>query len=276
MAAVAERPAFDLTLTADDFGLSLGINEAVEMAHRRGALTDASLMIAGPAAADAVARAHAMPTLRVGLHVVAVEGPAALPAREIPELVDKAGWFPSDQVRLGLRYAAAPAARAQLAREIDAQFAAFAATGLALSHVDAHKHMHLHPYVAGLVLRGAVRHGARRVRVPREPPAIMRRLGERPGRGAEAMYAWAGLLLRRARRTGLATPAAVFGVAWSGAMTEERLARLVSAAPAHAEIYLHPATRRDALLRRLMPNYRHEAELAALLSPSVLAALAAR
>ena len=59
----------DLIFTADDFGLSDGVNEAVERAHTDGVLTHASLMVAGPAAADAVARARRLPGLRVGLHL---------------------------------------------------------------------------------------------------------------------------------------------------------------------------------------------------------------
>ena len=90
--------------SADDFGLTEQVNEAVELAHREGALTSASLMVAGPAAADAVRRARALPSLRVGLHLVVIEGPAVLPPAEIPDLVDAEGQFPSDQLRLGLNY----------------------------------------------------------------------------------------------------------------------------------------------------------------------------
>ena len=68
-----------ITFTADDFGLSEAVNEGVERAHREGVLDAASLMVGAPAAADAVARAKRMPGLRVGLHLVAVEGPAVLP-----------------------------------------------------------------------------------------------------------------------------------------------------------------------------------------------------
>ncbi|TXN31659.1 ChbG/HpnK family deacetylase, partial [Methylobacterium sp. WL19] len=50
-----------LIVTADDFGLSLAVNEAVEQAHREGILTAASLMVGAPAAADAVARARRLP-----------------------------------------------------------------------------------------------------------------------------------------------------------------------------------------------------------------------
>ena len=47
-----------LIVTADDFGLSIEVNEAVEAAHRNGVLTCASLMVTGDAAADAVRRAR--------------------------------------------------------------------------------------------------------------------------------------------------------------------------------------------------------------------------
>jgi predicted glycoside hydrolase/deacetylase ChbG (UPF0249 family) len=37
-----------VTFTADDFGLTQSVNEAVERAHRAGKLHAASLMVAGP------------------------------------------------------------------------------------------------------------------------------------------------------------------------------------------------------------------------------------
>src|SRR5580704_16836585 len=124
--------------SADDFGLTGAVNEAVELAHREGALTHASLMVAGPAAADAVRRARALPGLRVGLHLVVIEGPAVLPPAEIPDLVDAAGQFPSSQLQLGLNYFFHPSIRRQLRAEIRAQYAAFAATGLTLDQANAH------------------------------------------------------------------------------------------------------------------------------------------
>ena len=81
--------------SADDFGLTPAVNEAIERAHRDGILDQASLMVAGAAAEDAVRRARAMPSLRVGLHLVVIEGPAVSPPAEIPDLVDASGQFPS-------------------------------------------------------------------------------------------------------------------------------------------------------------------------------------
>jgi hopanoid biosynthesis associated protein HpnK len=208
-----------------------------------------------------------MPGLRVGLHLVAVEGPAVLPPAEIPALVGADGWFPSGQAGLGVRFFFLPWVRRQLAAEIRAQFEAFAATGLTLSHADAHKHMHLHPTVGRLLVETGRAFGLRRVRVPAEPPSVMAGLGVS---GGGALYRWSALLRRQVRRAGMAAPDAVFGLAWSGGMTAERVRRLLSVLPAgDVEVYFHPASRRDALLERLMPGYDHEGELAALLDPGV-------
>lgn len=271
------RDARRVVVSADDFGLSEAVNEGIEQAHRDGCLTSASLMVAGAAADDAVRRARAMPGLRVGLHLVAIEGASVLPPAEIPGLVDRDGWFGSDQLRLGLNYAARPAIRGQLAAEIEAQFLAFAATGLPLDHANAHKHMHLHPVVGRMMISIGRRFGLRAVRVPSEPPEILAACGAAPSLGDRALHRWTGLLRRQARRAGLAVNDHAFGIAWSGHMTSERLLTLAEhLPPGLSEIYFHPASRRDPILDRLMPDYEHQAELHALLDPKVRAALASR
>ena len=260
-----------VVFTADDFGLSESVNQAVERAHRDGILNAASLMVAGPAAADAVRRARALPTLRVGLHLVLVEGPAALPPAEIPDLVDAAGRFPSDQFRLGVRYFFRPRVRRQLAAEIRAQFAAFAASGLTLDHANAHKHMHLHPTVGRLMIDIGREFGLRSVRVPAEPPAVLARCGTRVGLGGLALYHWTRLLRRQVRAAGMDAADHCFGIAWTGHMAGERIRRLLAELPAgSSEIYFHPAIGGDGGLRSLMPDYDHEAELASLLDRTLL------
>jgi hypothetical protein len=71
----------------------------------------------------------------------------------------------------------------------------------------------------------------------------------------------------RASRAGLLTNDHLFGLAWSGAMVEERLLRLLPhLPPGRSEIYFHPAVERTAALAKAMPSYRHAEELEALLS----------
>ena len=257
-------------ISADDFGLSESVNEAVERAHREGMLDAASLMVAGAAADDAIRRARTMPGLRVGLHLVVIEGPAVLPPAQIPDLVDAAGQFSSGQLRLGVHYFFRPRVRRQLAAEIRAQFDAFAATGLSLDHANAHKHMHLHPTVGQMLLRIGREFGLNRVRVPAEPPDVLRRCGAAVAFGDRALYRWTALLRHQARAAGMQVNDHCFGIAWSGHMTSERVRSLLAELPdGVSEIYFHPAVRPDSLLRRLMPEYQHDAELAALLDPEL-------
>lgn len=260
-----------VTFSADDFGLTLAVNEAVERAHREGILTQASLMVAGEAADDAVRRAKTLPGLRVGLHLVLVDGSAVSRPETIPALVDAAGRFPADQARLGFKYFFQPGIRAQLAREIRAQFAAFAAAGLPLNHADAHKHMHLHPTIGHLTIQIGRAFGLRAIRIPAEPPAALRLAGAAPGFADHALHAWTRLLRRQARAAGLTTNDHCFGIAWTGHMTRDRVASLLPHLPdGHSEIYFHPATTRDPVLRRLMPDYEHAAEFETLMDRTLL------
>jgi len=265
----------NLIVTADDFGAAVEVNEAVERAHRDGILTAASLMVAGAAAADAVTRAKSMPTLRVGLHLVLVEGKPVLPASAVPDLVDSSGHFRTDMARAGAAMFFLPKVRAQLRAEIQAQFAAFAATGLTLDHVNAHKHFHLHPTIAGLIVEIGKAYGVKGARVPLEPQAVLERIEPHKSSGVAALTApFARGLRRRFRRAGIAAPDSVFGLAWSGAMTRARLKGLIEHLPdGLSEIYLHPATGPYA---GSAPGYQYAGELQALTDPGMPAMLAAK
>jgi len=261
-----------LTVTADDFGLAPEVNEAVERAHREGILTAASLMVAEPHAADAVSRARRMPDLGVGLHLTLVEGRAVLPPSEIPDLVGPDGKLRTDLAAYGAAIFFRPSVRRQLAREIEAQFAAFAATGLPLHHVDAHKHYHLHPTVARLLLEIGPRHGMKRLRVPVEPIEVLREV-EPVRLGIEARLAapYARALRKRARAAGLDVPDRVFGLAWSGAMTPSRVAGLLAHLPGgDTEIYAHPAL--SGGFEGAAPGYLYAEEFAALIDGAAIAA----
>lgn len=259
-----------LVITADDFGASPEVNEAVERAHTHGVLTAASLMVAAPGAADAVERARRLPTLGVGLHVVLVEGRPALPAAQVPALVDQTGQFRTDMVQAGVNLFFNPAARRQLRAEITAQFEAFAATGLPLDHVNAHKHFHLHPTIAGLILSIGKTFRMRSARLPIEPRGVLARIEPGAYPAEPVVDLWAGLARRRFRQAGISVPDNVFGLKWSGAVTAERLAGIIAHLPQGlSEIYLHPAT---GAYPGSAPGYRYDDELAALVSPAAIKA----
>jgi hopanoid biosynthesis associated protein HpnK len=273
-----------LVVSGDDFGAAPEVNTAILRAHEDGILTSTSLMVTGAAAEDAAARARACPTLAVGIHLVLVQGrPAAAQAR-IPHLVRANSAFGDQPVVAGLRYAWAAlhrAGRAELRGEIEAQLAAFAATGLVLSHVDGHVNIHLHPMILPILLELAPRYGIRAMRLTREdlgpalrydPSHLGRKLGE--GLVFRALAAWAAPRLRAA---GIVTVDRVYGMHQTGHVDERYLLRLIATLPPGAsEVYCHPAERQPAALARFQRGYDHAAEVAALTSERVRAALRAR
>ncbi len=262
-----------LVVTADDFGAAVQVNEAVEQAHVQGVLTAASLMVAGGAMANAVAGARRLPRLRVGLHLVLVEGRPVLPAADLPDLTGPDGRFRRDMVACAVDIFFRPAARRQLLAEVTAQFEAYAATGLPLDHVDTHKHFHLHPTIAGAILKVGRRFGLDAMRTPAEPRAIL--LAAEPGAPAPPAYVtapWSEVVRLRLRRAGVRTADHVFGLHWSGALTAERLRGLIEHLPdGLTEIYTHPAT--GGGFDGAAPGYRYVEELAALIDPGVVGAV---
>jgi hopanoid biosynthesis associated protein HpnK len=210
-----------------------------------------------------------LPELRVGLHLVLVDGHPALSCAEIPGLVRRNGRFDPNMGRAGIRFFALPGLRRQLAMEIRAQFEVFHATRLRLDHVNAHKHMHLHPTVARTIIETGRDYGMTAVRLPFEPVEPLRAAFPDEHYSAPLYRPWIEYLRRRLQSAGLFVNDNLFGLAWTGGMVEGRLLRLLPHLPhGVSEIYFHPATMRGTALSAAMPGYRHEEELAALLSPS--------
>ncbi len=262
-----------LIVTADDFGLALPVNEAIERGHREGILSTASLMVAAPAMEDAVERARRLPSLRVGLHVVLVNGRPKLPPELVPLLVDDRGEFASDLFKAGVRYFFTPGIRKQLEAEIRAQFAAFAATGLELDHVNAQNHMHVHPTILSIIVRVGREYGVRAIRIPREPfwPSwrAMRSNGGSRFANAAFLGPWLALMRMRLRLAGIVTNDYVFGMNDTGHMTPQRVRSFLSHLPAGtSELYVHPATR--TWPEAFPPGYDFTGEFAALIDRDVI------
>jgi hopanoid biosynthesis associated protein HpnK len=176
----------------------------------------------------------------------------------------------------GVRFFASARARRQLDAEIRAQFAAFARTGLALDHVNVHKHFHMHPTLLAMILRIGKDYDLAAVRVPDEPLWFaMRRRNLIAGAAAASLKPMIALMKRRLDAAAIFHNDAIFGVAATGEMDESTLLQIINRLPPGVtEIYLHPASWRPQALTPTMSGYRHADELAALLSGDVNAALA--
>lgn len=263
-----------LIITADDFGLSGGVNRAVEQGWKSGLLTCASIMAGGGAFGEAVKIARRNPALQIGLHLTLVQGRAVLPPAELPDLVDGGGNFSENPVKSGIRYFFDRGLYCQLKREIEAQINRVLDAGIALTHIDGHLNMHLHPTVFRILLELMPRYGITTFRLARE------RLSHNLSFDRERKFGKAleklifGLLTDHARpeldRLGISYASEVKGVLNSGRMTEEYVLNIVDGLQQGlTEIYFHPGILPDAEISRRMPDYRHQEELAAITSPLV-------
>lgn len=137
-----------LIVNADDLGLCSGVNQGILQAHREGIVTSATLMLNMEAAEEAIELARANPSLAVGLHLTLTAGRPL--ASEVASLIGPDGRF------LRMEALAASARADELEREVRAQVAAFLATGLPLSHIDSHHHVHMQlPQLGPIVARVA-------------------------------------------------------------------------------------------------------------------------
>lgn len=263
-----------LIITADDFGLSSGVNRAVEQGWKNGLLTCASIMPGGAAFSEALKIARRNPGLQIGLHLTLLQGRAVLPPVEIPSLVDAAGNFSDNPVAAGCRYFFDRGLYVQLKREIEAQIKRVLDAGIPLSHIDGHLNIHLHPTVFRILAEFMPLYGITSFRLAQE------RLGEnlrfdparRFGKVIEA------LVFRRLTenvrpeldRLEIQYATEVKGVLNSGRMTEKYILDVIDTLQEGVtEIYFHPGSMPDAEISRRMPDYRHEEELAAIMSPLI-------
>jgi predicted glycoside hydrolase/deacetylase ChbG (UPF0249 family) len=242
-----------LVVNADDLGLTVGVNNGIFDAHDRGVLTSASLMANAPATANAINRVRSRPALGIGVHLTLVDGvPMLLPDR-VPTLVRDDGrlhvsWKPFIVACLRGRVS-----MQDVERELTAQIECVASEGIRVTHLDAHKHVHLYPPIFEIVVRLAARFRIPVVRVPYE-----RTMADLP------LFIWAQHDYRLAAARGIATPQFT-GRAMTGVMTAAALASTVRRLRAgHTELMVHPGYIDGALRRmptRLLESRETEVEL---------------
>jgi hopanoid biosynthesis associated protein HpnK len=263
-----------LIITSDDFGLSSGVNRAVEKTWQDGILTCASIMPGAAAFDEAVKIAGRNPGLQIGLHLTLVQGRAVLTRKEIPDLLDEAGNFSNNPVMAGMRYFFDRGLYCQLKREIEAQILKVLDAGIPLSHIDGHLNIHLHPTVFRILAELMPRYGIKSFRLSRERLAHNLKFDSERRFGKTVERIIFGSLANDARLRlddlNISYVAEVKGVLNSGRMTEEYILNIIEGLQdGVTEIYFHPGILPDAEISRRMPDYRHEEELAAITSPTV-------
>ena len=269
-----------LVVNADDFGMAGSINEGILEAHRRGIVTSTTLLANGSAFEAAVAMARSAPKLGVGVHLNLTQGaPVADPA-QVSSLLNGHGEFARPPAAL-LRGVVSGSVRLnEVERELSAQIDKVRAAGIAITHLDGHKHVHMLPRVFPAVLRLAEQYGIPGVRRASERPGGMWRLLGRKksvgvvkqsvkSRALELMTRNSRSLLRQA---GLHFPMHFYGITQTGFLDQRELAELLRRIPeGTSELMCHPGCAdrdMDPKLTRLRAE--RQCELDALTRPETL------
>jgi hopanoid biosynthesis associated protein HpnK len=169
-----------LIINADDFGLTAGVNRAIREAHTDGILTSATLMANGVAFTNAVALARSLPQLSIGCHVVLVDGSPVLAPDQVPSLMgQQQSSFRQNLSKFAVLSISNRLNGDEIEAEVTAQIRKLQVAGIAVTHVDTHKHTQIFPNVLRPLLRSAKACGVRAVRNAFEPVRISL-LAERP------------------------------------------------------------------------------------------------
>ena len=222
------------------------MNRAIVEGNRSGIITSATLMANAQASAEAVELAKAQPSLKTGCHVVLIDGVPL--AANLPSLTNGSSRFRSSLKQFAMAAVRKQIAAEEIEREVTAQVRKIQATGIALTHVDSHKHTHMFPHVLRPVLRAARACGIRAVRNPFEPvrsrPFSM--VAGTPGlwlrsAGVMVFQVFASEFRRAIQEEGMVSTDGTVGIAVTGKLDQQMLLRMLNVLPEGTwELVCHP------------------------------------
>jgi predicted glycoside hydrolase/deacetylase ChbG (UPF0249 family) len=237
-----------LIVTADDVGLHPGMTAGAIRAHGEGIVTACSVVANGAAFDDAVAQLKSVPSLEVGVHLALVE------ERSLTGM-----HFPKSYLTfvLGRKDFAA------IERELRAQIERVIASGLRVTHLNGHQHLHMLPSIFAIVVRLANEYGI----------GYVRRVCDRGGRGGVVRRASIAAVNHLGRRA--AAPRSndlTIGIMEAGHLTSARILDLLQHVQGGVtELVTHPGVAVDAYAHW---HYAWDAETDALCDPHLRKAIA--
>jgi hopanoid biosynthesis associated protein HpnK len=237
-----------LIINADDFGLTQGVNRAIVEAHCHGVVTSSTLMANGQAFDDAVERAKSEPRLSIGCHAGLVDGLPIRGTQQTATLSDKKfpdGRFYQSLNSFALRAVGGRIDADEIEAEVTAQIRKLQAAGVAVSHLDTHKHTHIFPQVLRPLLRAARACGVPAVRNPFGPvrfsilakyPGLWKRYSQ-----VAVLNRLGGRFRKSVADAGMLTTDGTVGIVATGAMDQYLFGNIVDSLPEGTwELVCHP------------------------------------
>jgi hopanoid biosynthesis associated protein HpnK len=241
----------NLIVNADDLGWTAGVNRGIAQAHRNGIVTSSSLLANGGAFDDGVKVARVLPALGVGVHLNLSDGAPVAGSKAVPSLVDERGELSGGPEQLLLKLARRKLKLSDVEREWDAQIEKIRAAGIAPTHLDGHKHVHMLPGLFPIALKLAKKHSIAAIRISNEASPLRTALSGKNGGNSrielkQGVQARGLKLLARdahklADKAGIESADYFCGIAQTGVLTREGVLNLLESLPeGTTELMCHP------------------------------------
>lgn len=258
-----------LIVSADDFGLTKSVNEGIVEACSGGIVTSVKLFPSGDAFGDALKRAKALGLKEAGAHLALTETSPVAPADKVRSLVAPDGRFHKGRTRLIPRLVAGIVDPDHIYTELKAQMDAVAASGLVITDLSSHEHIHMMPGVLAIFVKLAKEYDVPAIRYPHK---------DRTARPFDPKSLYKSFVLMCFERgmarvlaaSGIRSPEHFRGFLDSANITEETLLDIVaSLEDGVTELVCHPGFLGPEVVERYRFHINCEAELFALTSPRV-------
>ncbi|MFH1736137.1 MAG: ChbG/HpnK family deacetylase [bacterium] len=270
--------AIKLIVNADDFAIDPAVNRAIIAAHENGIITSTAILANGSAFDDAVDLLQRTPDLGVGLHLCLVDQKPVSEAETVKSLVGKQGRLHQSHINFIQRYAFGQIVFAEVYAELEAQIRKVVDSGLELTHLDSHQHLHLLPRIVPIVGELAKKYSITKIRIPHDDPAIKLPAGSVIRRlQSTALKSLAKRAKSSYAKYGLKTTDRFFGFAVGGCFGLDVWKKVIPKfSPGVTEIMVHPGENNVSLKNVTGWNYSWEEEFSALSAPELKSMLADR
>lgn len=159
-----DKAVIRLLITADDCGLSKGINEMTRIHHERQIMSTGSMMMTGNYVDHAFALFADCPHLELGVHLNLTDGKPLTTAARESDLVQADGTFQNQYALYFGLVLPDQKLRQIIQDELAAQIEAFVQRGRQPAHLTTHQHFHVMPAARRLVYELADDYGVQWVR----------------------------------------------------------------------------------------------------------------
>lgn len=261
-----------LIINADDFGRHQSINNAIIQGHVSGCITSASIMPGGNAFKDAVDKAIEHPQLGIGIHLTLIGEKPVMDPNEIPTLVDDKGYLLKEYPQFLNRFLRGKINLSEVRAELSAQIDKVVASGVRITHIDSHQHLHVLPGIIDIVLDIAEKNNIKSLRIPNVPLGFTGGYSYSFGQfvGRAGLVFLATIARFKAKRREFRIPDHFFGIVAGGSLREDCLLDITNSLKnGTTEVMVHPGD--DDVLLGSECGWQHnfQEELAAVLSPKV-------